>query len=485
MSLPSAFEPEAFRRAGHALVDQLADYLAAAGERRIPVLAPIPVEQLLRELGDPPDTPADPDDPWQCLGAELLLVLERSIHLHHPGYVGHQVAVPLPGAALVELVNAMFNNGMAVYEMGQVHTAMEHRVVAWLARRIGFPEGAGGVLTHGGSLGNLTALLAARQANGGVDAWQQGSGNESAVLTSDQSHYCIDRAARVMGLGGGGVMAVHTDAQFRMRRPALEDALREANAAGRRVFAVVANACSTATGTFDPLDEVAEFCAAHGLWLHVDGAHGASLLVSERHRATLRGIERADSVVWDLHKMLMLPALNTGVVFRDARHSAGAFAQRADYLFDDGPAAMSFDLGRRTLECTKRGLGTTAWLALRCLGTRLFGEAVDGMIATARTFARLLREDGRFELATEPECNIVCFRFLHPGAGDLDAVQQRIRAGVVAGGRFYVVQTRLRGAAWLRTTFMNPFTGEGLLRELLGEIAEIANRGAAAGANGG
>jgi L-2,4-diaminobutyrate decarboxylase len=187
-----------------------------------------------------------------------------------------------------------------------------------MGQQLGWPETSGGVMTSGGSVGNLTALLAARQSRAGFDAWGAGGhgGPPLAVLCSAQVHYSISRALRIMGWGDGGAIAVPVDERYRLRAGELATAAARAAADGRRVIAVVASAGSTATGAYDPLGEIADFCDGSGLWLHVDGAHGASAALSPRLRHLVAGIERADSVVWDAHKMMMMPALVTGVLFR-------------------------------------------------------------------------------------------------------------------------------------------------------------------------
>ncbi|HLL83651.1 MAG TPA: aminotransferase class I/II-fold pyridoxal phosphate-dependent enzyme, partial [Longimicrobium sp.] len=354
-ALKAAFDPDAFRAEAHRVVDLLADYLRQARSGDLPVLPWVPPEELA------PRWPARfPQKGGGDLPALLHRVVEEANHLHHPRFVGHQVSAPLPSTALCDMVSALLNNGMAIYEMGPSATAMEKAVLAWMAERLGLPASAGGVLTSGGSAGNLTALLAARQAKAGFNVWDEGAsgGPPLAILVADQAHYCVERSARMMGLGAGGVVKVPVDPAFRMRADLLPEAFDKATREGRRVFAVVASACSTATGAFDPLEPIADFCQARGLWLHVDGAHGASAVLSPRHRGLLRGVERADSVVWDAHKMMMTPALVTAVLFREARRSFEAFAQEASYLYDEARAGHDeWNVGTRTLECTKRMMG--------------------------------------------------------------------------------------------------------------------------------
>ncbi|HEX8699999.1 MAG TPA: pyridoxal-dependent decarboxylase [Myxococcaceae bacterium] len=464
--IASAYDAERFRRQGHQLVDQLADYLASASRGdALPVLPWAPPEENLTRF------PASfPEEPSGELVPFMARVLDGSNHLHHPRYVGHQVSAPLPLAALCDFVSSLLNNGMAVYEMGPASTAMEHHVLQWMAGQLGLPETAGGVLTSGGSAGNLTALLAARQAKAGFDAWNEGSsaGPPLTVLVAETAHYCLARSTRVMGWGAGGLTPVPVDASFRLRPEALEQALASATRAGRRPIAVVASAGSTATGAFDPLDAVADFCERHGLWFHVDGAHGASAAISPAFRHQVKGIERADSVVWDAHKMMMMPALVTAVLFRDGSRSFEAFAQEASYLYLQDTRPWS-DIGQRTLECTKEMMALKLYTCLSLLGTRLFSDYVTATFELSRRFAERLRASGDFELAVSPECNILCFRHTPPGlpASELDALQSRLRQKLVTQGDFYLVQTTLPTGVYLRTTLINPLTTEAELDALM------------------
>ncbi|MCP5021624.1 MAG: hypothetical protein GY930_07585 [bacterium] len=188
------------------------------------------------------------------------------------------------------------------------------------------------------------------------------------------------------------------------------------------------------------------------------------------HRSLLTGIYRADSVVWDLHKMMLMPALITGVIFRENRRSYEAFAQEASYLFDgDDPEKGWFNVGSRTMECTKRALGTTAYVLLQALGTDLFADYFDQALRLTRAFADLVRGAEDFELGLEPACNIVCFRYMGGDGHDRNAQQLWLRSQVLKAGNFYIVQTRLRGEVFLRLTLIQPFTTLPMLRDLLDE----------------
>lgn len=444
-AIASAYDPERFRSDGHRLIDALADALAAQHRREGRVL--------------PWCEPAEAREAWAnepLFGGELVGDLSRivaaSTALHDPRYLAHQVAPPLPGAALAELVSAFLNNGTGVYEMGPASVPIELAVLRWLCARVGFGEGGGGALTSGGSLGNLTALLAMRQARAGYDAWKTGGhrGPRLAVIAGSDSHYSVARAVRVMGWGDDGVIAAPVDAHHRLTASAVARALE--GAGDRRVIGLVAAAGSTATGAFDPLDELADVAARHGLWLHVDAAHGGGAVLSARHRGKLAGIERADSIVWDAHKLMMMPALVTAVLFRDGRHAYEAFAQQASYLFAGGaPADTWWDLGQRTLECTKRMMSIELWTALRVHGEAWFGQVVDRLFELTRIFADKIAATDDFELALPPEANIICYR--HRSADN-----RALREAVRRDGRFYIVGTQLPGGYYLRSTVMNPLT---------------------------
>lgn len=458
-------------------VEALAAYLERTQAGEGPVLRQPPLRELAEQLElEPLIARGGLHGPR--LAAWLERYLAATTRLHHPGYYAHQVAAPSPSGALGSLVDGLTNNPGAIYEMGPAAATIEFVVVSWLLRQVGWappplppgppaPGCAGGVLTHGGSLANLTALLAAR-ARVDPRAWADGSRGDLVVLAPEAAHYSIARAVGIMGLGQRALVAAPADADGRLvpdRLPAALAALREA---GRTPLAVVANACSTAAGLYDPLREAARCCREHGVWLHVDGAHGASALVSPRLRGLLDGVELADSLVWDAHKMLRTPTLCAAVLVRDGRHLDGAFQQDASYLFHakDEPG---FDFMPRSVECTKAGLGLRLFLVLAAEGEGALAAHVERQTALARSAAaRLAREPG-LEVAVAPESTIVCFRV----AGS-DERQLAVRRALLASGRHYVSSAVFRGRRWLRLALMSPATDEAELERLVAAVQAAA-----------
>ncbi|MDJ0762206.1 MAG: pyridoxal-dependent decarboxylase [Myxococcota bacterium] len=470
-----AFNPDRFRRNGHRLVDLLASFLEGSVDRKpAEVLRQIDPEKML-DLWEG----AFQDAPTADLFSLIERVLAQSNNLQHPRYIGHQCCTPLPTAALVDLVGTLLNNGSAVYEMGPVNVAMERRLVSWMAGLIGYDTRSDGVFTNGGTVGNLTALLVARGQAVDYDIWKTGYDRTQplGVLVSQQCHYSVTRAIGVMGLGEAAVYSVPVDDAYQMTQKGLSSTYERVLRDGRQPFAVVGNGCATATGRYDDLNRLADFAEHHQLWFHVDGAHGASALLSPRYRHLLAGVHRADSIVWDAHKMLMIPALATAVIFKNGAHSFEAFSQRASYLFSGEPQEEWYNYAHRTMECTKSMMGLKLYVPLKVYGVGLFQRFIEHTFDLTEQFADMIAAASDFELAVRPQSNIICFRYTPVGAVDLNGLQRRIRQALLRRGRFYIVQTKLNQELYLRCTIINPNTQVVDLTELLKEIRHLGTQG--------
>ena len=408
----------------------------------------------------------------------LRVMLDRGHNLHHPRYIGHQVPASMPLAALFDAIGTVTNQVMAIYEMGPWSTAVEHAVVGKLCEKVGWnPEDSTGVLTHGGSLGNLTALLTARNVTF-PDCWVNGIPDDVVLATHQDAHYSVARSAGILGLGTSQVVPVEVDGLRRMAPEALHETLSALQSDGRRVMAVSACACSTPTGAFDQLDLISDVCRRHNVWLHVDAAHGGAALMSKRHRHLLHGIDRADSVVWDAHKMLFMPALCAAVLYRDKAHRYAAFQQNAPYLFDpSNPGLAEYDSGIATIECTKRATGFGLWGIWSMFGDHLFEQLVDRTFEVAEKFHTLLKDAPDFQAMHEPQCNIIAFRFAPDylqgiPTDRLNQLQHQLRTDLIRSGKFYIVQAKIDDLAALRTCIMNPLTTIDDMQELLDTLRQ-------------
>ena len=444
-----------------------------------PVVSQPPIENLIRDL-DLEGYARRGGLTGRGLARFLDRYLDSCTWLHHPGYMAHQVAAPHSSGALASLVDGFTNNAMAIYEMGPPAAAIEFWVLNWMIAKVGwvpmpYPREAGpallhagGVLTHGGSLANLTALLAARS-RVAPDAWDRGTPPDLALLVPSESHYSIARAAGILGLGSAAVTPLETDAAGRVIPDRVRRAIRRVRESGRRPMALVANACSTALGLFDRLREIGAACREEGVWLHVDGAHGASALLSEGTRALLDGVELADSLVWDAHKLMRTPTLCAAVLLRDARDLDGAFKQEASYLFHD-KAQPGVDFIHRTVECTKSGLGLRFFAVLAALGEQGLAAYVERQFGLAREAHRWISGLPDFECPAAPQANILCFRL----SAASDEAQIAARDALISEGSFHLSTAEVGGRRYLRASFMSPETTMDDVRRMIERVRRAA-----------
>jgi L-2,4-diaminobutyrate decarboxylase len=452
------------REHGHRLIERMAEYIESIEPR--PVSTPHTPAELARRFAEPLPRQGRPaEEVWDEVWEK---VVGDAIHVNHPMFMGHQVAPPLPHSVLADALVSLLNQSLAVWEMSPTGTVVEAQVMRWLVGAAGFPATAEGTLVSGGSVANLTGLLAAREACF-PGCWVDGVGRtpnaeRAVLLVSGHSHYSVERTAGLMGLGSEAVVAV-PDRGGKMDPAALDDALAALKREGRVPFAVSATAASTATGLFDPLDEVADVCARHGVWMHVDGAHGASFLLSDALKHRVRGIERADSIAWDPHKMMWMPMSTGAVLVRNGRHLNAAFRQKAPYLFHARPGEeRSWDAGRMTLQCSRRFDALKLWVALQHYGADHFAGLLETTVRNTESLHAKLTAAPDFEPMHAPESNILCFRHL-PERGD--DFQADLRRRYNESGAGWITTTILDGARVLRVTLMNPATIDDHLDRLL------------------
>lgn len=452
------------------------------GERLIALLSEM-LEATLAAQSEKVTTWVKPDQEYEFWNAFLDknqttarlfdTVIRRSIHTHHPKYIGHQVAPTVPVAALATLVSAQLNNGMAVYEMGQASTAIEKVVIKKFTNKIGWDNGDG-FLTSGGTLANLTALLTARKAKAQSDVWSEGHSAKLAILVSEEAHYCVDRAARIMGLGTQGIIKIPVDQYYKIKTDVLTKAYNTATQKGYEVIAIVGSAPSTSTGVHDDLEAISAFAKAKNIWFHIDAAHGGAAIFSPKYKHLLNGIQGADSVIVDGHKMMGTSAITTVVLYRNSADSYSTFNQQAQYLWEQNEDPEWFNMAKRTFECTKSMMSLRFFAIWNAYGGQFFDDFVTTLYDAGRQFAKLLTEAPDFEMLLPPESNIVCFRYVkNLQTSQYDVVNKKIRQTLLEDGEFYIVATQLQKGYYLRTTFMNPFTTQEHMEELLKKIRTV------------
>ena len=415
------------------------------------------------------EAPADITDVLQTLEARI------DTGGANPASAGYLAYVPGGGlypSALGDFLADVSNRYAGAYFTAPGAVQLERALLRWMADLVGFPAGAGGDLTSGGSIATLSAIVAAREHH----ELRARDVPASVVYLTEQTHHCVDKALRVAGLRECVVRRVPTDAASRMQPQALAQAIRADRTAGLRPWLLVASAGTTDTGAVDPLAPLAEIARREGLWLHVDAAYGGFFLLTAQGRERLAGIEQADTVVMDPHKGLFLPFGTGALLARDERCLAAAFSQRAGYLAvapgdrDDvpWPADLSPELSRPF-----RGL--RLWLPLRLFGLRAFRDALEEKLLLARYFHEQLGRFAGFERGPAPELSIVTYRY-RPRTGDADAFNRRLLDAVIADGRVFISSTYLAGALTLRFAALHFRTHREHVDELLARLQSAVAR---------
>ena len=362
-----------------------------------------------------------------------------------PRFMAYIPGGGVPYSAFGDLIAATSNkySGFASASPGAVR--IENACVAWLAGIIGYPHDAAGTLTSGGSIANLTAVVAAREAR---DA--EGGG---AIYVTRFAHYCIDKALHIAGRARSPKRLIATDENYRMSLEALEQALEEDRRDGIRPWIVVASAGTVDTGAIDPLPEIAELCRRYGAWLHVDGAYGGLFALCDEGRALLKGIDQADSVALDPHKTLFLPYGTGAVVVRDGRILQEAFSASGEYIRPLGESEVGPSPTDLSPELTRHFRALRLWLPLQIAGIAAFRAAQAEKLALARYFhARLSEMDG-FDPGPEPQLSVVAFRYL-PKSGDADDFNERLMRHIQQEGRVMMSGTRIDGTYRLRCAIL-------------------------------
>ncbi len=383
------------------------------------------------------------------------LVAPTAIPPDHPRYLAFVPGTPTVAAALTDMaLSAAMIYGGSRIEAG-LAVAAEDAALRWLADAAGFPASAGGTFVSGGSIANLSALVAAR----GGDEYAH---ERSVIIAGASAHSSIAAAAHIMGCRLATAPAA--DAHGRLTGPVLGEALAGLDPA--EVVAVVATAGATNTGAFDDLAGVADVCAAHGLWLHVDGAYGGAALISPRTRPLLDGIERADSFIVDPHKMLYTPFDCAALVYRDCTAARRSLTQTAAYLdpISDAATGNPSDLA---VHLTRRVRGVPLWASVLAYGTDAYGAAVDHCVQMAGYAAARIAEAPALELVIEPAFTVLLVRRLGWSADDYVAWCEEALARGVA----MLMPTRHADETVLRFCFVNPLTTRADVDLVLADLA--------------
>ena len=413
-------------------------------------------------------------------------VLAHGVNVADPCCAAHLHCPTLLPAAAAELAIGATNQSLDSFDQAPAATLVEDHLVRWLAATLGFAAGSG-VLTSGGTASNLLGLLLARErASARVDGHGAGAGLPAQhvgwrIVASQAAHDSVRRAAAVLGLGRDAVVGVATDRAGRIELRALDRELAALAAAGHAPIAIVATAGTTDLGAIDPLAEIAQRARACGAWLHVDAALGSAFALSPRLAPLLAGIERADSITADLHKLWFMPIGASALLVRDvalleAVHHHSDYLNRAD---DEAEGVLN--LVGRSLDTSRRFDALKILVGLRATGRARMGAMVEGLVDLAAAAGRAVDEHAELELLAPPSTVTVVFRWRPPAgarlsAAAVDAVNVAAQRALLRSGRAIVGRTRLDGRVALKLTLVNPLACEEDVRRLLELVAGAARR---------
>ncbi|HKP73332.1 MAG TPA: pyridoxal-dependent decarboxylase [Pyrinomonadaceae bacterium] len=481
-------------RLGKIVTDIIARYSRTLDDARVCSEAtPAELEKLFDE--PLPLEGADVEELFARFSGE---VVPHLMNIPSPRYYGLFNPTPLPVAVWADALASSINQNGAAWRNSPSASVVESRVLRWLCEIVGFGEDSFGTLTSGGSEANLIALKCARDRaadfvrDRGLRAaplptvkMSDESSSVAAttgnmiVYASEQCHYSFVKSVDILGLGRDNLRKVETDERFHIRTDALRREIERDLAAGNLPVCVAGAAGATSTGVIDPLDELADIAREYKLWFHVDGAYGASLAMSEKHRPRLRGMERADSVTIDPHKWMFVPFAAGAVLVREGgRVLRDAFDITPEYLSEErGGEDVPFDFFRYGQLGTRRFNALKVWFALKTLGVRGYARIIERQIELVQYFAARVEEQEEFERVGEVETAVCCLRFVPPemrgeDGARVDALQKELQQRVERSGEAWLSTTVLHGRRALRVN-VNSFLTE---RRHIDDLVELLRR---------
>ena len=485
-------DAESLHALAEAFVQIGTQYFSDVTDRRVfPVLTG---SDLQARFDEPPPQEATA---LQTLVDDCRDVIEGSRHNGHPRFFGYVASPSTPVGAFADLLASTLNPSVTSWRSSPSATQIEQTVVRWLGSLIGYDDHAHGLLTSGGSLANLTALLIAHRNRSAGPISETGihdSGPRMTVYASDQVHFSIIKAADILGLGHQSVRLIPSDARFCVEIAVLREAIERDQRQGLKPFCVVGSAGTAATGAIDSLIEIGKIAREYDLWFHVDGAYGAPAAMIGEQKPAFAGLELADSVSLDPHKWLYTPVDCGCLLFRDPGPVRKAFTAEADYVKVHELAEIeSFAFWDYGIELSRRFRALKVWLMLKYYGAQRIASAIADDIAMANYMAESVRRDSRLELLAPIQLSICCFRYvpaelrtqLEASISDaereqveakINRVNEQIMYRVQRGGQAYLSNAMLRGQFALRACIINFRTTREDIELTLQAVRDVAQQ---------
>lgn len=463
---PLQIEPEEMRRLGYRVIDLVVDHLAGLeSEPAWKMTSREAGEKSLRE--PPPEEGRSFDSILERLARDVLPYRAR---VGHPRFLAFVPGSPTYPAILADLLASGFNAFVGTWLGGSGPAMVELVTIDWLREMLGLPEGSGGLFTSGGSSATLVALVAARHARCPDDF------SKAVIYASDQTHACVERAARVAGFPAANYRRIPSDASYRMDVEALRSAIAADRRAGLVPFFIVGNAGSTNTGSIDPLPGLARVCGEENAWFHVDAAYGGFAALVPQGRDALKGIEQADSWVLDPHKWLYQPFECGSVLLRRPEELRNAFRVMPDYMQDVDMGGERINFADYSYQLSRSWRALKVWLSVQYFGLARYREAVGRTLDLARLAEDHIRESDDLELLAPATLGIVCFRLTSPGLSEpgLERLNATAQERLNASGYALLSSTRLGGRYSLRFCVLSHETTAADVMGVFRRLRELA-----------
>ncbi|HEX8706825.1 MAG TPA: pyridoxal-dependent decarboxylase [Pyrinomonadaceae bacterium] len=467
---------EALRALGHRMVDDMLAYLENVRDR--PVWQPIP-DEVRAHFRQP--LPVEGEDAATVYEEFLRYVLPHPQGNIHPRFWGWVIGTGTPTGMLAEMLAAGMNPNVGGGD--QVSTEVEGQVLEWCKQMLGFTRQASGLLVSGGSMANLVGLTVARNARADFNVAQDGVQQSTRRLTlyaSREAHSSVQKSVELLGLGNDALRRIPVNAGFQVEIDALLDAISEDRARGYQPFCIVGNAGTVNTGAFDDLNRLADVCRDEGMWLHVDGAFGALAALSAPLRPLVAGMERADSLAFDLHKWMYVPYEAGCVLVRHADEHHRAFSAAGAYLShaERGLSGGALWFSEYGVQLSRGFRALKIWMSLKEHGIEKYGRLVQQNVEQARYLAALVKaEDGELELLAPVPLNIVCFRYRDARAAQqqsqLNRLNEELLARLQESGIAAPSSTVLDGSYALRVAITNHRSRREDFDLLVGKVLEL------------
>ena len=433
------------------LADRLADYITINSHIRDMKISDTPDEETLKRIAEMP-IPQNGRNVREVTDEMVRDIYQHSVLRQHPRFFSFVPSAVSPYSVAASILSDIYNPHGGGWKFSPAACLIEQKIIKWMGAFASYPEETcGGLFVSGGSMANMTSLIAARNAILKDTEYSIG-----VAYISDQGHSSLAKGLRMIGFRNDQIIKIETDDEFRMRVDLLEKAVQKDIADGKKPFVVVGTLGTTNTGSIDPLSEIGDICKKYGMWFHVDAAYGGSSLISDIYRNLSVGIEKSDSFSWDTHKWALQTYGCSSVIAKDKNNLINAFSEHPEYL-EDIRNKENFDPWDLGPEMTRPHRSLKFWATLQCLGTDRLADIVDYAFYNAKTAEKVLLQKEGWEITSKPMCGTVTFRFAPAGypAEEIDALNGTICEKVNASGYAYVVTSVLKGKRVIRLCLIN------------------------------